>query len=205
MSLPSSDVAALIYELLPGFVTAWVFFGFTAHRRDNAFEMTIIALIFTVIVRAFVACFVFATVRIGQSIPLFVWTVNGELVASVVIAAMTGFVFAFAANNGFPHDYLPDSVTRRTSYASNWFQTFSEHDFYITLHLKSGDRIAGWPELWPDSPTAGYFKLAQPFYLDTEDERNTTNALEALLISAEEVLRVELWAENPTEPSGASK
>ena len=54
MDLPSSEIVKVIYALLPGFLTAWVFYGLTAHPRQGTFERVVQALIFTGIVQAIV-------------------------------------------------------------------------------------------------------------------------------------------------------
>ena len=48
----TDDLIRLFYDLLPGFLAAWVYYGLTAHPKPSPFERVIQALIFTVIVRA---------------------------------------------------------------------------------------------------------------------------------------------------------
>ncbi len=47
----STEIVGLIYQLLPGFIAAWVFYGLTSYIKPSAFDQIVQALIFTVIVK----------------------------------------------------------------------------------------------------------------------------------------------------------
>jgi hypothetical protein len=51
MDTISPDILNLIYKLLPGFLSAWVFYGLTAHPKASPFERVVQALIFTVMIQ----------------------------------------------------------------------------------------------------------------------------------------------------------
>ena len=52
MDWASDELVRVFYNLLPGFLSAWIFYALTAHPKPSPFERIVQALIFTVIVRA---------------------------------------------------------------------------------------------------------------------------------------------------------
>jgi len=53
MDLLKADVVTQVFRLLPGFISAWIFYGWTAHPKKDAFDRVVQALIFTIIVEMF--------------------------------------------------------------------------------------------------------------------------------------------------------
>ena len=53
----SAEIVGVIYQLLPGFIVAWIIYGLTAHLKPSSFERIVQALIFTVFVRTIVLIF----------------------------------------------------------------------------------------------------------------------------------------------------
>jgi len=150
----SKEVVSLIYSLLPGFLTAWIFYGLTAHPKRSPFERAVQALIFTALVRTFVV----VVEKIGE------WTEDTGFVWSILLAILLGHVLAYFANKNFYHTFLSKKfdLTQRTSYPSEWFSTFSRYKRYVILHLAGERRISGWPYEWPDHPDTGHFVLQEP-------------------------------------------
>lgn len=64
--IPDSDIVAAIYQLLPGFVTAWIFYGLTAHPKTSPFERVIQALIFTLFVETIVQAIGLSAMGLGK-------------------------------------------------------------------------------------------------------------------------------------------
>lgn len=128
MDTIASDFITLLRYLLPGFLAAWVFYGFTSFQKPAQFERVIQALIFTLIVQVFVFIARESSDWLSQFFSLGVWTDDIELVTSVVIAILLGAVFAFFANNDKFHKLVRDlGITRETSYSSEWFGEFSKN------------------------------------------------------------------------------
>lgn len=200
MDFPKSEIVGLIYQLMPGFVAAWCFFGLTAHQKSSPFERTIQALIFTGIVKAIVICFCYLLIRIGTLVgTVGEWSTEGEFVLSIVIGVIVGVLFSSGANNNWPHEVLPEWVSKRTAYPSEWFGTLSRSKRYVVLHLKGlteNRRILGWPYEWPDSPTTGHFVLVNAKWLLAGNKEIPIFPSEKILISATEVEMIEILEEN---------
>lgn len=192
MDVPKSEIVGLIYQLLPGFIAAWIFYGLTAHPQKSPFERTIQALIFTGIARIFVIIIRASLLWVGSTCgQLGTWTENVEFGVSVLVGVVLGFIFSTFANTNKFHSWLPDWVTKRTSYPSEWFSAFNGAKRYVYLHLTGQRRIYGWPLEWPDSPGAGHFVLMQSEWILDDNSRAPLLLTERILIPAVEVVMVE--------------
>ena len=159
MTAFANDFISLLQFLIPGFLTAWVFYGLTPHPKPAQFERVIEALIFTLIVQAFVLSTTFFF-GVGDA-PWFDATdFNAvHLPISLVLAVVLGLLLAVGANHDFFHRFCRRiGISRQTSYPSEWFGAFNEHLTYVVLHLKDERRIYGWPVDWPSDPEKGHFR-----------------------------------------------
>mgnify|MGYP000737068882 FL=1 len=50
----ATDVISLLRYLLPGFLSAWIFYGFTSFKKPSQFERVVQALIFTLLIQPLV-------------------------------------------------------------------------------------------------------------------------------------------------------
>ncbi|OWO67359.1 hypothetical protein B2J67_20175, partial [Vibrio cholerae] len=50
----TNDVITILQYLLPGFVSAWVFYSLTSYPKPSQFERVVQALIFTIFIQAIV-------------------------------------------------------------------------------------------------------------------------------------------------------
>lgn len=212
--MPSVDLLKLINTLLPGFLTAWIFYGLTAHPRKDMFERTIQALVFPGIVQAIVYPFRRFANLLHSRIPISfgTWTDETTLAWSIVVAIGIGVLFAGWANNGTIHNWLHGrgrllltkrgddrwAWTKRTSYPSEWFSAFNENQRYVTLHFKDKDkqRLYGWPYEWPDQAETGHFVLMEPCWLDEDNNRIELKATFHMLVPASAVEFVEFMKES---------
>ena len=157
----SVELVALLRYLLPGFLTAWIFYGFTSYPKPSEFERIVQALIFTILVQSVVVLAGAAFSWMGW-IQVGFWTSQSELVASVIVATILGFLFVMGANTDWFHTIVRKlGISKETSYASEWFGVFAKNVTYVILHLKDERRIYGWPMEWPSEPDNGHFSLVQ--------------------------------------------
>ena len=113
----SGEVVGVLTFLLPGFVAAGIFYSLTSHPKPNAFDRTVLALIFTVIAQS-----------ITQFVPLPDATGDsGELAfkdwkpaLSVLVAILLGLGASRFSNTDALHGFLRwVSVTRETHILRN--------------------------------------------------------------------------------------
>jgi len=196
----STDALAVTYQLLPGFLAAWVFYGLTGYEPRSPFERAVEALVFTVIVQA-------AVVLVGMSltaIPLDwgPWNDEVRLCWSVVLGFAIGLASAAASNHDWPHAWLRwCRLTPNTSLPSEWYQAFSDprlRDLDVILHLDDERRLLGKPVAWPTSPETGHIVLHRPVrLLKPESDRARIELLErvrAILVPVRSVTLVEFVA-----------
>src|ERR1700728_3227444 len=159
----------LIWLLLPGFVTAWVFFGLTAHARLDKFERLTQALIYTALVQAILAIVHWALSVFGKYCFTFgPWTHSVDVVLSVAIAIVFGMLLSYFANNNTVHERLQKwKITKKTSWPTNWYGILHCSERYVVLQLKDGRRIRGWPDFFPDYSDRDHFVLKNPVWIDT--------------------------------------
>ncbi len=198
MNWTSSEVVGILLFLLPGFVTASIFYWLTSHPKPSVFERVIQALIFTVIGRVITDIlkeFLTNICAINEDSLLIK---NGAYVLAVVVAVVLALPFAYISNNDAMHRILRYfRITKETAYPSEWYSAFSRHpDCYVVLHLKGQRRLYGWPEEWPSRPDEGHFRIAEGEWL-VENERIPAEGVTAILIPADEVEMVEFLNNKP--------
>jgi Family of unknown function (DUF6338) len=189
-----SQNLTLIFQFLPGFITAAIFYTLTAHPKTTKFERVVQALIFTVLLKVLLLPFRSALLWFGKSFfTLAKWTPDAELTWMIVLAVPLGLVFAWFANTDKWHAWARAcGLTSRTSYPSEWYGAFirGQHR-WIILHLKEGRRLYGWPEEWPDQADKGHFVIDQPEWVMEDGSRIPIHQTNRFLIPVSEVERVE--------------
>ncbi len=196
----AADLVALLWSLLPGFLAAWIFYGFTSYPKPPQFERIIQALIFTLIIQAVVYFIKALAGWAGNYLSFGKWTTASEMVASIGVATFIGFVFAYFANTDKFHALCRSiGVTRETSYPSEWFGVFSKNVTYVVLHLNDERRIYGWPIEWPSEPGQGHFCLQQVSWLDEDDEIPLAG-VDSVLIKSEDVKWIEFMSKPWDKP-----
>ena len=174
----SNDLIVSLQYLLPGFVTAWIFYAFTSYPRPSQFECIIQALIFTILIQFIVV----TLTKVGY---LSFKGGDQKILSLIVTAIVLGFIFTTFTNNDLFHKLLRKlCITKETSYSSEWFSAFSERVTYVVLHLDDGKRIYGWPIEWPSEPQKGHFLLQQASWLDQENNEYPMDGVENILIDA---------------------
>lgn len=187
----ASDLVQLLRYLLPGFLAAWVFYGFTSFVKPSQFERVVQALIFTLIVQVTVYFYKATAVYLSKYWVFGSWNNDIELVASVVIATLLGFVFAYFANNDKFHSVIRKfGASKETSYPSEWYGEFSNRVTYVVLHLDGERRLYGWPKEWPSTPEKGHFSIQQASWL-SDGEEIPLIGVDTILIPASDVQMVE--------------
>lgn len=187
----AKDIIEVLQFLLPGFLAAWVFYGFTSFPKPSQFERMIQALIFTLITQLFVFVVKSAVLKLGEIYKLGFWSSHSELLCSLVAAVLLGVTLSYFANNDKFHKvarYV--GLTRETSYPSEWFGAFLNNVTYVVLHLEDERRLYGWPIEWPSEPDQGHFVLEQASWLDDSKELPITG-VNSIMINVKDVKWVE--------------
>lgn len=192
MSNLSTEIVDLLRYLLPGFLTAWVFYGFTSYPKPSEFERVIQALIFNLFVQAMSYCSQGCCLLVGNFYSFGNWNVHSDLFNALICATILGFLFAYFCNTDKFHAAVRKlGVTKETAYPSEWFGVFCKNSTYVVLHLLDERRIYGWPTNWPSEPTKGHFSLEQASWLTDNGKEQPLSGVCTILIRAEDVRMVE--------------
>lgn len=196
----SEEVVRLIYYLLPGFLAAWIFYGLTAHPKPPPFERVVQALILTAIIQVPLLTLRELFLFFGNHVfAITDWTDDVALPWSLLIAFALGHLLAWGTNTNWYHERLIKwGITQKTSSPSEWFNTFAFERRYITLHLKNGRRLFGWPFEWPNDPGVGHFVMMQPEWVLDNNRRVPVDLDDKILIPVSDVEMVE-FAKWPSE------
>jgi len=199
MGVPK-EIVQLIFELLPGFFTAWVLYGLTAYKRPSPFERVVEALVFTIIIQGLVWLIRSLALLAGQVISIGTWMSAGELPLAVAIALALGLVLAWCANSNVVHRWLwKRGVTSGSSYPSEWYKTFMIEKRWVILDLKDGRRLYGWPMDWPDHPDEGHVVLSYVEWIGDNGTRIPLPEVHKMTIAVADIEFVE-FLKNPNEP-----
>jgi Family of unknown function (DUF6338) len=187
----SKDVVALLQYLAPGFVVAWVYYGLTSHVKPTQFERVVQALIFTVVIQALVVGERAIAEFVGKQFPWGDWSSNAQLLASLVTALALGIAMSAITNADAFHGLIRKyGISKRSGHPCEWFGIFSDYPRYVVLHLKDGNRIYGWPKVWPSEYDKGHFFLTSAMRM-LEEENQELDALDGILIDVRDVSSVE--------------
>ncbi|PJE02482.1 MAG: hypothetical protein CK427_07460 [Leptospira sp.] len=186
----AESLIPLLRYLLPGFLTAWIFYGLTSFEKPSQFERVVQALIFTIFVN--ITVIIVKTLKQAfDYIYILSWNEDTEFIVSFFIAILIGFVFAYFSNNDKFHEILRKfKITKETSFTSEWYGAFNSYITYVVLHLDGERRIYGWPKEWPSTPGKGHFVLEQASWLHGRRQIPITG-VDYIMIDAKEVKIVE--------------
>lgn len=189
MDAVSKEIIEVLTYLLPGLITAWIYYGLTPYQKPSEFERIVQALIFTIFVQGGIAI-----------VNLLVNSPDGkkcippemELVISIAIAIALGLLIVFFANNDYLHWVLRKlKFTRESSRPSSWYSAFYKSQTFVVLHLFDGRRIMGLLKEWPNQPDEGHFIITKGEWLTEDNKRFPWKGVEFILFPAKEVKFVE--------------
>ncbi|MCE5273457.1 DUF6338 family protein [bacterium] len=190
----STELISVLQFLLPGFVTAWVFYGLTSFPIPSKFERVVQALVFTIIIQFCVLSEKWIVLKIGSYFSYGEWNNYSEIFYSVLTALFIGVIFAYLSNSDKLHKIARDcGITRETSYPSEWFGTFLNNRTFVVLHLKDERRLRGWPSAWPSDPNKGHFVLEEASWIpDIESDKEIPlDGVKSIMINVKDVYWVE--------------
>jgi hypothetical protein len=186
------EVIPLLQYLIPGFLTAWIFYSLTAFKRPDTFGQIVQALIFTLLIHTLVTGLGALFLLIGdRGFSIGIWDAKAKAGCSTIVAIVLGFTSCYLANSDKLHMRLRDKgITRQTSFPSEWYSAFSTRPRFVVLNLLDGRRLYGWPAEWPSEPTNGQFVIEDPSWIDEKGEEVESGA-EVIVIDASKVQWVE--------------
>jgi len=186
------EVIPLLQYLIPGFLSAWIFYSLTAFKRPDTFGQIVQALIFTFVVQGAVWAIGSLCLWVGsKGFSIGRWDAKAETMWAFVVSLTLGLLPCYLATNDKLHGWLRGrNVTKQSSYPSEWFSIFAQHHRLITLHLNDERRVFGWPVEWPPESAKGQFVMQNPRWLKS-DRTVASFGAEYLVIDSAKVQWVE--------------
>jgi hypothetical protein len=174
-----ADHLLVILFLLPGFLAARMFALVAVQRKKSHLEMISEVVLFEFLVLAAYAWMPArwqweGSVSSGEAIlgvsALDTLRRNAPpLTALALIAISLGGILGWLHNLDQPLSLLRSlGATKQSSHPTVWQSAFYDRPRWVLVHLESGERILGWPELFSDTPDEGAIFLADAAYLDDE-------------------------------------
>lgn len=202
----STDLVALLNLLLPGFATAWVFYGLTPFARPSPFERVVQALVFNLMIQPTVLLTRLLFEFVGGSWSHWPWTIRSDTSASILYAFALGLLLAGISNSDKLHKFLRERTfllrkrcsnedytwiwTWEDSHPSVWHSALSRRAQYVVLHLSGGRRLYGWPDEWPSEPGTDYFVISEAEWL-LDGKGIKVKRVEAILVPGKDVELIE--------------
>lgn len=202
----TNELINLLQYLLPGFISAWIFYSLTSFKKGSQFERIIQALIFNMFIQLIVlfikkCLFLLGNYLSHQDIRIFTWTSNTELTWSIIGAILLGVATSFLANNDIILKKLRDwNLSRESSHPSVWYGALREKVTYIVLHLDGERRLFGWPKEWPPDSEEGHILITNPSWLDGDNQIEMTG-VESILVDVKEIEYIEFMKTGEEEDS----
>jgi len=168
MEIFTESFLSLFFQLVPGFIASWVFYGLTPIEKPDQLDRVVNALIYSVLIKIFIFILSSLLWFIGDKwISFGLWTENVELIYSVVIAFSFGILLSHATNHDTVHRFLRFlRITLADSYPSQWYEEMINNDeSLILLSLLDGRRIYGYAIEKAESPKNGHFVLSPYIWL----------------------------------------
>ncbi|MNF81610.1 hypothetical protein D3C84_638890 [compost metagenome] len=165
------EVIPLLQYLIPGFLTAWIFYSLTAFKRPDTFGQIVQALVFTFIIHGVVVGLGELFLWIGEyGVDYgYCWDSKAISIWSFIVAVVVGLLSCCLAYNDSLHSLLRKiGFSSKTSYPNEWYSAFTKHKRFVVLNLVDERRIYGWPLEWPTEPTQGQFVLHEPAWLNDD-------------------------------------
>ncbi len=201
-----SQATPLLLFLLPGFLSAWIFYGLTSHPKPSQFERTVEALVFTFVVQGITGLIKTGLLAAGTVVAAGVWNDDSQTAWSILAAAAVGVGVAAAVNKDTFHSWLRRrGFTSRTSHPSEWFCVLDSNPAYVILQLQDGRRLTGWPKEWPVNPSTGQFYMQQPAWIDENGNVVDLANLDGIIIHATDVRWVEVFPKENAEHDNSTK
>ncbi|MDE2508589.1 MAG: hypothetical protein KGM43_15365 [Planctomycetota bacterium] len=191
--LAGKQVLSLLLALLPGLIASEIIYTLTVREKKDVVDRVIHGLIHTFVIyviwQTFVSInnmYVEMGWRVVRGLRGQPWTprASASLIGLGVCAVAWGVFAVWLINSNRLHMILQKiGLTASSSHPSQWYEAFysMRGRRYVTLNLKDGKRIFGWPDLWPSSPKEGHIFLTNAEWLDVDNLPGDRPKLDVLI------------------------
>ena len=196
MQITIESLAVMAY-LLPGFISSAFLDELVDRPKKETAEKIVEALVFSFFIYALISLFsdqspVTITKPPGEhTIP--VTTFNGAVIGWVLgLAVLLPLVLSKMKMSDWPMKCLRAcGFTAMISQPIMWVLTFqAQKQCWITVHMKNGDRIYGWPRYYSTSSEKRSIYVVRPYLIMDDNSSSKLNA-DGLLLLDEDIYYIE--------------
>lgn len=201
MNVTAETLTILIF-LIPGFISSGILNTFLTRRNVNNTSRIVEALIFSLIIYTTVST------TIGQSAVLLVEEriagtarlsiqYNPKVVWSIIIASI---ILPFCIVVLFKKDVHTKLLRKKSlrwlkiptlqPYDNMWVGVFMKEERYVTVNLRDGRRIFGWPRYYSVRPQDGMLYLYHPAWIDA-NKKYVELDIHGILLNREDITSIE--------------
>jgi len=203
MDLISTTSIYLLLLLLPGFVSMFVARALAYRPDSQVFDKVLSALVYTFLIHS-----IYALIFNGLT-PWILRISEGSLTVTLQSKAGLLSFFAIAVSLGVAAGLLENKdwhmkfvrwahLTSRTSRQSVWMDVFlDKKGSWVTVHLKDGHSVDGWPEYFSDTFTVGPAVFLKQAFWISEDRDPIGIPDPGILINGNEIHSIQFYT--PTE------
>ena len=163
----------ILIFLIPGFISATILDALVVRKEKKELGKIIEALIFSMLI------YTIYSVVSGRS-PIALNQIEKSITYSYdsksflwlgLFSIGIPVVLSFLITNDL-HMKVARSlrISKKTARSSVWFDVFSDIDTYIIINFKNGRRICGWPLYYSNEPHSPYIFLAEPAWIQEENQ-----------------------------------
>ena len=193
-----AEALPVLQAVMPGFVVTFIFYWLSDAPKPGQFERVIQALMSTVVIQVIVDVIRSLSLLVGQYHSLGPWTDNVTVGFKITIAVGSGLLLAKWANSDAIYSVCRDLKLTSRSADGEWrFAHRTQKDRGVTLQLKDGRRLAGYPRAWPTDPGTGHYLIIQPTWI-VGGSYEPADRITSMLISVADVAWTE-FLDRPEE------
>lgn len=193
-----AEALPVLQAVMPGFVVTFIFYWLSDAPKPGQFERVIQALMSTVVIQVVVDVIRSLSLLVGQYHSLGPWTDNVASGCKITIAVGSGLLLARWANSDAIYSVFRDLKLTSRSADGEWrFAHRTQKDRGVTLQLKDGRRLAGYPRAWPTDPATGHYLIIQPTWI-VDGRYEPADRITSMLISIADVAWTE-FLDRPEE------
>ncbi|EJK2116914.1 hypothetical protein NK428_003863 [Vibrio navarrensis] len=202
----SYELINIIMLLIPGFLSVKIFDLFRNTDGKDNIDRLIEGLIYNLLIYAFIEytygwtpAFEYKKVNDTYTYAMSTdkWLISITIILCVIFPLIWGAITHYDWHMKLLRKLR---LTNKTSRQTAWDDVFSNEVRFLSLHLKDGRTVVGWPTYFSNDPDEGFIYLTQAAWVDDEGKYIETNS-HGILFHKEHIEFIE-FMQHPEEEQG---
>lgn len=178
----SYEMINIIMLLIPGFLSVKIFDLFRNTDGKDNIDRLIEGLIYNLFIYVFIEYTygwmpAFEYKKVNETYTYAMSTDKTLISTTIILSVIIPLIWGGITHYDWHMKLLRKlRLTNKTSRQTAWDDVFSNEDRFLSLHLKDGRRIVGWPTYFSNAPDEGFIYLTQAAWVDDNNEYIETNS-----------------------------